>query len=401
MVHSEGTGGRPTMPLVSTDIRMNGSSTDGGPFRLLVDAVVDYAIFLLDSDGRITSWNRGAERIKGYRREEVIGRSFEEFFTPEDRADGLPARILAEARREGRVEHEGWRVRKDGSRFWADAILTALHDDLGELAGFAKVTRDLTDRRAAEEAARQLAIEQQARAVAEDALQVKDRVLGIASHELKTPIAGIQLAVDALAKEQRAGDLSSERAGILVERLRVASERLSDLVVELLDVSRMNSDVARLKPAPVNLSQLIDDVVARFSDVGHTRVRSDAPEGLTLVADATRLDQVLSNLVDNALKYSSEPSEVVVSASVVGDKVQIEVADAGIGVDVAAKDRFVAFERGANAENVPGMGLGLFISRQIVERHGGEIELVPRMDGAAGTTARVRLPLRGPKAGAT
>lgn len=399
-MHSDQTGGRPTMPPQKTDPRLNGSSYGGDPFRLLVDAVVDYAIFLLDTDGLITSWNRGAQRIKGYRREEVIGRSFEEFFTPEDREAGLPTRILAEARRDGRVEHEGWRVRKDGSRFWADAILTALHDDLGELAGFAKVTRDLTDRRAAEESARQLAVEQQARAVAEDALRVKDRVLGIASHELKTPIAGIQLAIDALAREQRAGGLSSERAAILVGRLRVATERLSDLVVELLDVSRMNSDVARLKPAPVDLAGLIGEVVERFGAVGHARVRADVPEGLTLVADATRLDQVLSNLVDNALKYSSEPSEVVVSASVEGDEAQIEVTDAGIGVDVAAKDRFVAFERGANAENVPGMGLGLFISRQIVERHGGEIELLPRSDGTAGTIARVRLPLRGAGTGA-
>ena len=121
-------------------------------YRQLVDAVVDYAIFLLDPDGRNSTWNAGAERIKGYRADEVVGRSFSIFFTPEDRARGVPEAALEVARREGRVESEGWRVRKDGSRFWALAVLDAVRDGAGQVIGFAKITRDITNRQAAQQA---------------------------------------------------------------------------------------------------------------------------------------------------------------------------------------------------------------------------------------------------------
>lgn len=139
--------------------------------RLLVESVRDYAIFAMDDDGRVASWNAGAERIKGYSEQEAIGLPYSVFFTPEDKAQGKPQRLLAQAAGEGRVEDEGWRVRKDGTRFWADAILTALHDEHGELVGYAKVTRDLTERRGAEEQARKLLREQVAREAAEAALR--------------------------------------------------------------------------------------------------------------------------------------------------------------------------------------------------------------------------------------
>ena len=139
--------------------------------RLLVESVRDYAIFALDDGGRVATWNAGAERIKGYSEQEAIGLPYSVFFTPEDKAQGKPQRLLAQAAGEGRVEDEGWRVRKDGTRFWADAILTALHDEHGELVGYAKVTRDLTERRGAEEQARKLLREQVAREAAEAALR--------------------------------------------------------------------------------------------------------------------------------------------------------------------------------------------------------------------------------------
>src|SRR5215510_3980332 len=128
---------------------------DADLFRLLVDRVVDYAIFLLTPDGHIASWNAGAQRLKGYVPDEIIGQSFERFYAPEDRANGKPAKLLATARAQGRVEDEGWRVRKDGTRFWADVVITALRDDSGQLVGFAKVTRDLSERRETEEQLRQ------------------------------------------------------------------------------------------------------------------------------------------------------------------------------------------------------------------------------------------------------
>jgi PAS domain S-box-containing protein len=142
--------------------------------RLLVDAVEDYAIFALDPDGRVASWNEGARRIKGYAAAEILGKPYATFFTAEDTARGLPAQILERAAREGRVEEEGWRLRKDGSRFWADAVITALRDEQGELIGFAKVTRDLTERRRAEAQARRLERAQAARRAAESALRATE-----------------------------------------------------------------------------------------------------------------------------------------------------------------------------------------------------------------------------------
>src|SRR5918911_324728 len=154
---------------------------DAGLFRLLVDRVVDYAIFLLTPDGHVASWNKGAERLKGYRAAEIIGHSFERFYPPEARAAGRPARLLAIARAEGRVEDEGWRVRKDGTRFWADVVITALRDDSGQLVGFAKVTRDLTERRQAEEErTRRVAAERAAERI--ERLQQATAALAGASH---------------------------------------------------------------------------------------------------------------------------------------------------------------------------------------------------------------------------
>ena len=148
-------------------------------FRLLVDAVEDYAIFLLGPDGRVLTWNRGAERIKGYTADEIVGQHFSVFYTPEELAAERPKFVLQMATDRGRFEDEGWRVRKDGTRFWADVLITALLDDRGVPFGFAKVTRDLTERRAAEEQRRALFAEQQARAAAEEALRARDRFLSL------------------------------------------------------------------------------------------------------------------------------------------------------------------------------------------------------------------------------
>jgi PAS domain S-box-containing protein len=137
--------------------RYEASLSADGRYRLLVEGISDYAIYLLSPEGYITSWNRGAERFKGYKADEIIGRHFSEFYTPKDRESGLPKRALETAAREGKFESEGWRVRKDGTRFWANVVITALHDSTGALRGFAKVTRDMTERRAAEEAARDAA----------------------------------------------------------------------------------------------------------------------------------------------------------------------------------------------------------------------------------------------------
>ena len=387
------------MPMANDPSRATPPDPDLDPlrgevaFRLLVEAVEDYAIFLLSLDGTVLSWNTGAQRIKGYRAEEIIGQHFSVFYTDEDRRDDRPLRLLGKARREGRIEDEGWRVRKDGTRFWADVILTFLRDESGEPYGFAKITRDLTERRAAEEQQRNLLAEQRARAAAEEALAARDRFLSIASHELKTPVASLRLAAEGLLHARGAGRLDEDRLEAGLARITTASQRLGGLVDELLDITRLSADAAPIVRVPTDLAALTREVIERFEEsTEHGRVRLTAPEALELGVDSGRIDQVVTNLVDNAMKYSPPGTPVDVEIAEMGDQVTIVVADRGIGLDDAAGERmFEAFGRGDNAEHIAGLGLGLHIAREIVSRHGGRIEASRRDDGP-GSVFLVTLP---------
>jgi PAS domain S-box-containing protein len=382
----------------------SGRPSDDGPlvrgevaFRLLVEAVVDYAIFLLGPDGRVLTWNLGAQRIKGYTADEIVGSHFSVFYTPEDRNDGRPGRLLGLAAELGRYEDEGWRVRRDGSRFWADVVITALREEAGEPPyAFVKITRDLTARREAEQQQRTLLAEQRARAAAEDALAVRDRFLGIASHELKTPVASLQLATESLLRAREQGRLDDGRIERSLTRIRAATDRLGTLVDELLDVSRLSAEGPLLRHGPTDVAALVTEVVGRFAEHDlNDRIRLSAPAEAWIDGDAMRLDQVVTNLLENALKYSNGTSAVDVEIHDRPDAVEIRVADRGIGLEEETKERiFEAFGRGANAEHYQGIGLGLYISQQIVARHGGRIEAEIRGDGP-GSVFTVTLPRTG------
>ena len=361
-------------------------------FRLLVESVEDYAIFLLGPDGRVLTWNRGAERIKGYTAEQIVGQHFSAFYTPEERDAGRPKLVLQMATEHGRFEDEGWRVRKDGTRFWADVVVTALLDARGVPYGFAKVTRDLTERRAAEDQRRALYAEQRARAAAEEALSARDRFLSIAAHELKTPVASLKLSAESLIRARDANRLDAERLDTGLRRFEAASSRLSTLVDELLDVSRLTSDGGELDLRPADLVSLVREVVERYNDEAELpRSHLEAPDAAWVDIDPSRMEQVVTNLLDNALKYSEAPTPVDVTLSEDDDEVVMTISDRGIGLDADAVDRlFEAFGRGQNASEYQGLGLGLYISNQIVERHGGRIEARPRDGG--GTDFIVRLP---------
>lgn len=360
-------------------------------FRLLVQAVTDYAIFLVGPDGHILTWNLGAERIKGYKANEIIGKHISTFYTAEDRRNGRPERNLRAAEQRGSIEDQGWRVRKDGTRFWADVQLSTLHDDQGKLFGYAKVTRDMTEVRAAEERERQLVIERQARVLAEEALRSRDRFLAIASHELKTPVASLQVAVESLLLNREQGTLDGPRTERGIERMDRAVKRLAMVLGELLDVSSLERGATTFTFANVDVSRIAAEVIERFAGVeGQDRLQADLQPAV-INADAIRVEQVVTNLVDNALKYSESPTPVTVRVAVNPDGALIEVSDQGIGLGLdTASGLFEPFSRGSNAADIPGMGLGLFISREIVERHGG------RISGTAapnrGTTFRVTLP---------
>ena len=352
-------------------------------FRLLVEAVEDYAIFLLAPDGRILTWNLGAQRIKGYTADEIIGQHFSRFYTPEDQEAGRPATLLGWAAEYGRYEDEGWRVRKDGTRFWADVILTALRDETGEPYAFAKITRDLTERRAAEERERALLVEREARSAAEEALRARDRFLSIASHELKTPAASLSLTVESLQRASAGGRLDGERLTAGLARLATATDRLGMLVDELLDVSRLSAGRMEFRNEPTDLVNVVRDVIDRFTAADeHPSIRLAGLDQAWVPGDASRLDQVVTNLVDNAVKYSDAGAPVEMEIAEEDGGFMLSVRDRGLGLDEEASARlFEAFGRGLNTEHIPGLGLGLYISHQIVERHGGRIEARPRPDG--------------------
>jgi PAS domain S-box-containing protein len=362
-------------------------------FRLLVDAVQDYAIFLLSTEGRVLTWNRGAQRIKGYSADEIIGEHFSVFYTPDEQEAGRPMSLLGWAADQGRFEDEGWRVRKDGSWFWADVIVTALRGEDGAPYAYAKVTRDLTERRASEERQAELLAERRARAAAEEALRARDRFLSIASHELKTPIASLRLSAESLLHVRESGNVDEKRLTAGLARIHTASERLGALVAELLDISRLTAGVLPIHLGPTDLVAVATDVIERFAAAGAgSRIRLHAPAQAVVEADASRVDQVLTNLIDNALKYSESPAEVDVSILDGPGTVEVTVADRGMGIDdVTAGRMFEAFGRGDAVENLPGMGLGLHITQQIVALHGGSITAAQRTDGP-GATFTVRLP---------
>jgi PAS domain S-box-containing protein len=544
-------------------------------FRLLVASVADYAIFLLDPTGHVRTWNEGARRIKGYAAEEIIGRHFSAFYMPEDLSSGKPEHGLRVAADEGHWEDEGWRVRKDGTHFWASVVITALRDEDGQLVGFAKVTRDLSERRRAEEERAQLlAREQAARVVAEttlarlraiqavtevalahltlddllaemiertreilaadtavvlllddaepdtlvaraavgleeevergvrlplgrgfagrvaaerrpiilndvahatvlnpllrekgvqsllgvpllvegrvlgvlhvgalrarrfteddaellqvaadrvalaldqqrmhaaagvalavaeqaeEAVRARDAFLAIAAHELRTPVTALKGTAQLVLRQHALGRLDEARLEAQLARLGASADRLEALTADLLDVARLRTGQLPLDCVPLDLPALVREAVARAReglDDRH-RITVAVNRGLTPVpADAARLEQVLTNLLENAVKYSPDGGTVAVCVRALSGGVQVSVRDEGIGLPPGSTEViFEPFGRAANAarRHLPGLGLGLYICRGIVTRHGGQLWAESAGPGC-GTTFRLWLP---------
>jgi PAS domain S-box-containing protein len=360
------------------------ASHDTRALSLLIDSVRDYAIFTLDPAGRVQSWNLGAELIKGYKADEIIGEPMLRFYTPEDLAAGKPARLLAEARDQGRVEDEGWRVRKDGSRFWADVVITAMFE-AGELVGYVKVTRDLTERRAAE-------LDRLDLAHAQEALRLRDEFLSIAAHELRTPLVALQLQIDSLRLQSANFDKTQ------VSKIDRASRnilRLTELIHTLLDVTRIAQGRLTLKPKRIDLGSLVNEVVDRLhepaSEAKCVVVASVAP-GIEGSWDPLRIGQVVSNLLSNSFKYAAG-STIDVRLARDGNDAVLSVEDRGPGIPDEHLPRiFGRFERAVPTRSFGGMGLGLYVAREIVIAHGGTISARNREDH--GAILEVRLPIR-------
>ncbi len=378
--------------------------------RLLLESVKDYAIFMLDPKGNVATWNAGAQRIKGYRAAEIIGRHFSSFYPPEDVAARKPERELDAARRFGRMEDEGWRVRKDGSRFWANTLITAIHDSEGRLRGYAKVTRDITERKTAE--TMQEALLEQREAIvraqeetrhaeassfaAQEANRAKDAFLMTLSHELRTPMT----AVLGWARLLPVLEVSDPAFAAAIEGISRSAELQAQLIDDLLDVSRIISGKLRLKIESSELSRIIRaaaDTVRPAADAKSIRLEMDIPEDLGRVeVDSMRIQQAVWNLLTNAAKFTPTGGRIDLSARREPRQVRIIVRDTGKGIDRDFLPHL--FEPFRQAESPTtrhhgGLGLGLSIARHLVESHGGQ--LMAESEGLGrGSTFEITLPIR-------
>jgi PAS domain S-box-containing protein len=362
--------------------------------RLMIDSVKDYAIFMLDPEGRVASWNSGAERIKGYTSAEILGRHFSVFYTDEDRLAGKPDRELRVAAANGRVEDEGWRLRKDGSKILAHVVISPVRDDKGQLRGFAKVVRDMTERRRIEEEFR----EQRTRAIAAQlALKERDEFISVAAHELRTPLTVLQLKLQGVENAIPEGLTVSSGRSTVRSRLEAAvkqTRRLGELVERLLNVSRIVAGKLEMKLEDVDLSDLVRQAVDDFREsalqVG-SEVRFAARHAVKGEWDRLRIEEVIANLLSNAVKYGGgKPIEVYVDDT--GDQGRIVVSDQGIGIAAENKERiFERFERAVSGQHFSGLGLGLYIARYIAEAHGGSVKAE---SAGQGSTFVVELPKR-------
>ena len=327
-------------------------------FRLLVDAVGEYAIFMLDPAGKVASWNAGAERIKQYKPTEIIGQSFHVFYPPEDRVSGHPEHNLEIARTSGEYAEEGWRVRKDGSRFWASVVISAIHDDTGRHVGFAKVTRDHTAQREHEQERKELITEQA-------------NLLAVTAHELRTPAAVIDGSVTAL-QEMPGQSLEGESC---LANIRSSTHRLRRLAADLATASQLHRGTLQHRLEDVTLASILKGAAAR-REAAESGVHIDlaVDDSVTVRADADWLAQAIDNLLDNAVRHGTSPVTLVGEAD--GDHVRIRIADAGPGVPRRLEERL--FERFVNAGPSGGTGLGLFLVREITRAHGGEVAYLPR-----------------------
>lgn len=359
--------------------------TDDALFRRLVESVREYAIFLLDPLGYVLTWNPGAQRIKGYSAQEIIGQHFGRFYpegTTLEKLDGE----LSQAVAEGQFEEENWRVRKDGTRFWASVVITPLYQG-DELVGFIKVTRDLTERlRHEEERAEFVANEARARAE----VAARDSFLSVAAHELKTPMTTTRAAVQLLKRSFRSRsdlDPTQSRSLQLVDE---QIDKLSQLVTRLLETVQIQNARFAVVKESTDVAALLRSQIERFDVPPEQKVTLSAPESLIANVDPLRFEQVLTNLLTNALKFGPAGEAVAVTLVRDGWHMRLSVFDRGPGVLEDRRARL--FERFFQANpDRSGMGLGLYITKEIVDAHGGTI--VAEFPASGGTRFTVTLPM--------
>lgn len=358
--------------------------------RLLIESLQEYAIFLLDASGRVATWNPGAERIKGYRADEIIGKHFSCFYLEEDRVAGKPGATLHDALVNGQAQDEGWRLRKDGRKFWARITIGRLLDTDGRLLGFSKVTRDRTARRNIE-----LALHEKNIAL-QRMVEARDLFLANMSHELRTPLNGIIGFAEFLADE-KPGPVSPKQKEYLEDILQ-SGKHLLHVINDVLDLAKVEAGKMELSPETFSIRKAIDDVYAALELTAQKKRLQIAvhldPDFDEVTLDRNRFKQVLYNLFSNAVKFTDEGGSVEVSATKIAeDRFRLLVADTGIGIKPENLKRlFKEFEQiDPGRRRGQGTGLGLALTRRIVQLQSGTIDV--HSEFGKGTQFTIVLPL--------
>jgi PAS domain S-box-containing protein len=333
----------------------------GDQFALLVSNVVDYAIFMLDPTGVIVTWNEGAQRIKGFSGDEIIGRHFSIFYPAEEVRIRKPDWELEVAKRDGRYAEDGWRLRKDGTRFWASVVITALRDETGHLRGFGKVTRDLTESHKME--LRRADLE-----------QTKTQFLNLAAHELRGPLTVIR-GYNSMLED---GSIPPDQVSAVARLLETKLVQVDRLVEQMLETARLEHDTFDLLRETFDLGELLQEQLDVFRPIARGRhfVLDTDAASLPAKGDRLRIATVVANLLDNAIKYSPDGGEIRCTAGSRGSQIFVSVRDQGVGIAREHMPKlFTRFGRLPTDENVtiPGTGLGLFLCKEIAVRHGGDI----------------------------
>jgi PAS domain S-box-containing protein len=358
--------------------------------RLIIESLQEYAIFLLDANGRVATWNAGAERIQGYRTDEIIGKHFSCFYLEEDVAAGKPAKALRDALIKGQAQDEGWRVRKDGQRFWAKVITSRVLDHDGRLLGFSKVTRDRTERRQMELALQEKNIELQ------KMVQARDLFLANMSHELRTPLNGIIGFAEFLADE-KPGPVNPKQKEYLEDILQ-SGKHLLHVINDVLDIAKVEAGKMELTVEAFSIGKAIDDVYAALELTAQKKVLQITiqldPDFDEVMLDRNRFKQVLYNLFSNAVKFTDDGGSVeVVTSKIDQDRFRLVVADTGIGIKPEDLKRlFKQFEQiNPGQRRGQGTGLGLALTRRIVELQSGTIDV--ESEFGKGTKFTIVLPI--------
>ncbi len=360
-------------------------------YHRMIAEVQDYAIILLNENGDILNWNAGAQKIKGYSAEEIVGKNFRIFYRPEDREGGLPEKLIAEAAKNGRAAHEGWRVKRNGGRFWGSIVITALHNEAGATIGFSKVTRDLTERKLAEEKQHKYLLE----------LEAKNRELErfayVASHDLQEPLRKIRTFIDIVGSSLHDEKLVRS----IFSKISLSAKRMSELINAILNYSRLEKDDER--ETDIDLNKLLKNVLSDYEvNIQEKKATISSEELPSVRGIELQIGQVFSNIIGNALKFSNKRPEIkiyskVVNSGQVGDwpdsvangrYLEIVFADNGIGFDQQyAAQIFLLFQRLHAKHEFSGTGIGLALCKRIMENHGGFISA----SGEPGNGAKFRV----------